>query len=367
MTALPGLPTRRAVTAVAQVAFPHQANGSLISVNGQVVGSSLIGQALRRTRNTSRAGCRPRARTGTTPSSSAGSNLGPTNQDLIDRVRPSVDAFRAANGDAPIPVDLVTTSASGLDPDISPAGAEYQVARVAKARGMTEDDVRAAVARHTEEPTARVPRRATGQRARAEPRPGRPPAMTDRDRREAGRDERPTAEEMLARTRHLRRGERGRLRVYLGMAPGVGKTFRMLEEAHRRTGRGQISWSASSRPTAGPRPRELLDGLEIVPRRRLDYRGVDGRGDGHRRRPRPTTERRPRRRAGPHQRSRLGAEKRWEDVEILLAAGIDVVSTCNIQHLESVADAVATITGAPVNERIPDEVLSRPTRSSWST
>ncbi len=83
---------------------------------------------------------------------SAGSNLGPTNQDLIDRVTEDLAALQAANGGGPVPVDLLTTSASGLDPDISPAGAEYQVARVAAARGMTEDQVRAAVARHTEGP-----------------------------------------------------------------------------------------------------------------------------------------------------------------------------------------------------------------------
>jgi K+-transporting ATPase ATPase C chain len=84
--------------------------------------------------------------------SSAGSNLGPTNQDLIDRISQQVDDWRGQYGDAPTPVDLVTTSASGLDPHISPAAAEYQVARVAAARGMPEADVRAAVARHTEGP-----------------------------------------------------------------------------------------------------------------------------------------------------------------------------------------------------------------------
>jgi K+-transporting ATPase ATPase C chain len=149
MTALTGLAYPAVITAVAQVAFPTQANGSLISVNGQVVGSTLIGQAFDDPKyfwgRLSAAGA-----DGYDASSSAGSNLGPTNQDLIDRVTKSVEEFRTANGDAPIPVDLVTTSASGLDSDISPAGAEYQVARVAKTRGLTEDEVRAAVARHTE-------------------------------------------------------------------------------------------------------------------------------------------------------------------------------------------------------------------------
>ena len=83
---------------------------------------------------------------------SAGSNLGPTSQDLLDRIDAQVADWQSKYGNAPIPVDLVTTSASGFDPDITPAGAEYQVARVAAARGMSEDDVRAVVARHSEGP-----------------------------------------------------------------------------------------------------------------------------------------------------------------------------------------------------------------------
>lgn len=139
------------VTAIAQVAFPNQANGSMIVVDGKTVGSSLIGQAFSDPKyfwgRPSAAG-----KDGYDASGSAGSQLGPTSQALIDRITQQVDQLRQANGNAPIPVDLVTTSASGLDPDISPAGAEYQVARVAAARGMTEADVRAAVARHTEQP-----------------------------------------------------------------------------------------------------------------------------------------------------------------------------------------------------------------------
>jgi K+-transporting ATPase ATPase C chain len=149
MTLVTGVVYPAIVTAVAQVAFPSQANGSMIIVNGQAVGSSLIGQAFDDLKyfsgRLSAAG-----RDGYDASSSAGSNLGPTSQALIDRITADVDRLRAANGGGPVPVDLVTSSASGLDPDISPAAADYQVARVATARGMAETDVRAAVARHTE-------------------------------------------------------------------------------------------------------------------------------------------------------------------------------------------------------------------------
>jgi K+-transporting ATPase ATPase C chain len=151
MTLVTGVVYPAIVTAVAQVAFPSQANGSMIVVDGKTVGSSLIGQAFNDPKyfwgRPSAAGA-----DGYDASGSAGSQLGPTSQDLIDRISAEVDRLREANGGGPVPVDLVTTSASGLDPDISPAAAEYQVARVAAARGMSEADVRAAVARHTEQP-----------------------------------------------------------------------------------------------------------------------------------------------------------------------------------------------------------------------
>jgi K+-transporting ATPase ATPase C chain len=150
LTFITGVVYPAAVTVIAQVAFKSQANGSFITTaDGRTIGSSLIGQAFSDpkyfTGRLSAAGT-----DGYDANSSAGSNLGPTNQDLIDRVTKQVDEMHAANGDAPIPVDLVTTSASGLDPNISPAAAQYQVARVAKARGMTEPDVQAVVGRHTE-------------------------------------------------------------------------------------------------------------------------------------------------------------------------------------------------------------------------
>jgi potassium-transporting ATPase KdpC subunit len=151
LTVITGVIYPVAVTAVAQIVFPSQANGSLIVVDGKTVGSSLIGQAFSDDKyfwgRLSGAG-----KDGYDASGSAGSNLGPTSQALIDRITADVDRIRVANGGGPVPVDLVTGSASGLDPDISPAAADYQVARVAKARGATEDAVRAAVTRHTEQP-----------------------------------------------------------------------------------------------------------------------------------------------------------------------------------------------------------------------
>jgi len=135
MTLLTGAAYPAVVTAVAQAAFPTQANGSMIVVDGKAIGSSLIGQAFNDPKyfwgRPSAAG-----KDGYDASGSAGSNLGPASQALIDRVTAVVDRLRQASGGGPVPVDLVTTSASGLDPDISPAAAEYQVARVAAARGI---------------------------------------------------------------------------------------------------------------------------------------------------------------------------------------------------------------------------------------
>ncbi len=170
-------------------------------------------------------------------------------------------------------------------------------------------------------------------------------------------DVRPTADEMLARIRAEGLEARGRLRLYLGMAPGVGKTLRMLEEGHRRLARGTDLVIGYVEPHGRPRTIELLEGLEVVPRRRVEYRGVvveemDTDAVVARR---PTV-------ALIDELAHTNVPgsthlKRWEDVEIIRDAGIHVVSTLNVQHLESVADAVATITGAPVNERLPDDVL----------
>jgi K+-transporting ATPase ATPase C chain len=151
LTIITGAAYPALITVVGQAVFPHQANGSMLVVDGKTVGSSLIGQAFSDPKyfwgRPSAAG-----QAGYDASGSAGRNLGPTSQQLIDQVTAAVDAARQANGAGPVPVDLVTTSASGLDPDISPAAAEVQVARVAAARGLSPDAVRAIVARHTEQP-----------------------------------------------------------------------------------------------------------------------------------------------------------------------------------------------------------------------
>ena len=136
-----------AITGAAQVLFPAQANGSLITRDGKVVGSHLLAQGF-----SSPGYFRPRpsaAGTGYDATSSAGSQLGPTNKKLVDAVKANVAAARAENPTAPVPIDLVTASASGLDPDLSPAAADFQVPRVARERGMSEADVRRLVEAHT--------------------------------------------------------------------------------------------------------------------------------------------------------------------------------------------------------------------------
>ena len=154
LSVLTGLAYPLAVTGLAQLAFPHQARGSLIERQGRVVGSELIGQAF------SSPGYfwgRPSA-AGYDAAASTGSNLGPTNPALLARVAAELARLRAANPEAqgPIPVDLVTTSASGLDPDISVDGALYQVPRVARARGLEVERVRRLVEQHIESPSLGV-------------------------------------------------------------------------------------------------------------------------------------------------------------------------------------------------------------------
>jgi K+-transporting ATPase ATPase C chain len=147
-TVLFGLVYPLIVTALAQLILPHKANGQLIVKNGTVVGSSIIGQGFSGPEyfhsRSSAAG------NGYDAANSGGSNLGPTNQKLLDRVKADVATAHSENPSVPVPIDLVTTSASGFDPHITPAAAEFQIARVAKARGISTEQVRALVTKHTE-------------------------------------------------------------------------------------------------------------------------------------------------------------------------------------------------------------------------
>jgi potassium-transporting ATPase KdpC subunit len=160
LTLITGLVYPLVMTGIAQIIFPYQAQGSLVERNGKVVGSELIGQVFESDkyfhgRPSATTAPDPKDPTKTVPApynaaNSGGSNLGPSNKALVDRVKGDMDKLKAENPSMPVPADLVTTSASGLDPDVSPEAALFQVPRVAKARNLPEERIRQLVEDHTE-------------------------------------------------------------------------------------------------------------------------------------------------------------------------------------------------------------------------
>ena len=246
MTVLTGIAYPLAITGIAGAVFPHQAGGSLIVQNGKVIGSELIGQGFAADKyfHGRPSDRRQREEREDVParydaSNSSGTNLGPTSKALIDGIKGDVAAAEKENPGTPVPVDLVTSSASGLDQDITPASALFQVPRVAKARQLSEASAARSGREAYREPRLRPDRRGPGQRAGAQPGAGQArrqiiPGARRLRRGITSRHERPRPEcAPLARSAAQADGKegRGRLKIFFGAAPGVGKTYEMLVQA----------------------------------------------------------------------------------------------------------------------------------------
>src|SRR6266576_1190170 len=379
LTIITGLVYPLVMTGIAGVIFPYQSRGSMIEQDGKVVGSALIGQEFTSDkyfhgRPSATVAPDPNDATKTVPApynaaNSGGSNLGPTNKALIERVQGDVEKLKQENPSADVPIDLVTTTGGGLDPHISPAAALFQVPRVAKARNMPEDRVRQLVEEYIE-------RRTLG--LLGEPRVnvlalnwaldrGGPVRCADLTwqricvlmaEQRSHSDQRPSPEALLEAARREERRS-GRLKIFVGAAPGVGKTYEMLQQARARKQDGYDVVAGIVETHGRKETQALLDGLEILPRKHLEYKGQ------------PLEEMELDAIIAHHPQIALVDElahtnapgsrhpKRYLDVEELLSHGIDVYTTVNIQHFESLNDVVAQITHVRVRETVPDSVFDR--------
>ncbi len=270
------------ITGMAQVVFPSPANGSLITnAAGAVVGSRLIGQEFDQ----------PQyfwgrlSATGPAPynaAASSGSNLGPLNPSLIGEdgnVQTADCALQAADkaagvaNDAPLPVDLVTASGSGLDPQISPAAAAYQAARVAAVRGAPVEEMEALIAEAYGRPHVRAVGRSPCQRPAAQPGAGR--ALSSSCAIAHMIAQRPDPDTLLSFIqKEEARQQRGKLKIFFGMVAGVGKTYAMLQAGHQRHGEGVDVVVGYVETHGGAETEALLQDMEVLPRRKLEYRGT---------------------------------------------------------------------------------------------
>jgi two-component system, OmpR family, sensor histidine kinase KdpD len=314
-----------------QACFHKQANGSLLyDANGEVIGSELIGQVFNGDRYFN---SRPSvAGKGYDATSSSGSNLGPTSKALYDLLTKNLKTYREENGlhiNDEVPADAVTASGSGLDPHISPANAYLQAPHVARARSIAVDELYVLIDQ----------------------------ATAKRDWGIFG-EPRVNVLELNLALELIHQQERGRLKLYLGSSAGVGKTFAMLVEGNRLKEQGVDVVIGYVEPHARPETIAQIGSLEMVPPLTTTHAGITLKeldlAAVLQRKPYIVLIDELAHTNAPG----LQHAKRYEDVETLRHAGIHVISTLNIQHLESLYEVVEKSTGVKVQERIPDNVVA---------
>ncbi len=351
------------MTGIADAVFPYQAQGSLIERNGKVVGSALIGQPFTDAKYFHG---RPSATTGPDPkdpsktipapynaANSGGSNLGPTSKALADRIKEDVDGCKPRIRTPPVPVDLVTASGSGLDPDISPAAATSRCrAWPKRAACRRAACVRWWPATPRGGPGASLASRGSTCSNSTSRLIGSGRKIAPKRSRMAGdAPQRASPDALLALAK---KEGRGRLKIFLGAAPGVGKTYAMLTSARANVTAGRDVVAGLIETHGRRETEELIEGFEVLPRQPIVYRNQVMRefdlDAALARRPGLLL-------VDEYAHTNVPGSrhpKRWQDVDELLNAGIDVWTTLNIQHLESLNDVIQKISRVRVRETVPD-------------